>query len=259
MNDTTSSAGPVSNTEARVGATVGASSTESSAETNGGTASAIRVLIVDDQALLRRSLQIIINGEPDLEVVGEAGTGREAVDMARETRPDVILMDIRMPDGDGIEATAAITADPDLADTKVLILTTFELDEYVYSALRSGASGFLLKDGTPAQLTEAVRRVRNGETLFAPLILTRLVSHFVSTGHPTDETTTDISGLTPREIDVLTHLGHGQSNSEIAQSLFVSTNTVKTHVSNLLTKLGARDRAQLVIAAYESGLVSTRG
>jgi DNA-binding NarL/FixJ family response regulator len=203
---------------------------------------------------------VIIDSQPDFTVVAEAGTGSDTVAAAREHQPDVVLMDIRMPGGDGIHATQDITADPDLTNTRVLVLSMFELDEYVYGALRAGASGFLLKDGEPSQLIEAVRRVHTGEALFAPSILTRLVEHYI------DRTSRDASpadaaarkNLTRRETEVLTLVGRGLSNSEIADELTLSAHTVKTYIGNLLTKLHARDRAQLVIAAYESRLVTIR-
>lgn len=218
-----------------------------------GTSSRIRVLLADDQPLLRHSLGILIDDAEDLAVVGEAGTGREAVRAARELRPDVVLMDIRMPGGDGIAATRAITADPGLSATRVLVLTMFELDEYVYGALRAGASGFLLKDSRPAQLIDAIRRTRQGEDLFAPSVLTKLVEHYVATPH--SGTPRGLEVLTAREREVLSLVAHGLSNDEIAGTLVISIKTVKTHVGSLLAKLHARDRAQLVIAAYEAGLV----
>ncbi|EID52343.1 response regulator [Saccharomonospora xinjiangensis] len=215
---------------------------------------AISVLIVDDQPLLRHSLAILVEGSPDLEVVGEAATGREAVRLARKVVPDVILMDIRMTDGDGIEATRSITADPSLATCRVLVLSMFELDEYVYGALRAGAGGFLLKDAQPDQLVDAIRRTHAGESLFAPAILIRLVECYVN--RPAASPVRRLDALTERETEVLTLVGRGLSNDEIATALTISIKTVKTHIGNLLAKLRARDRAQLVIAAYESGLVS---
>ena len=212
----------------------------------------IRVLIADDQSLLRRSLAIIINEASDLTTVGEAATGNQAVDFARELVPDVILMDLRMPDGDGIEATRAITADPSLSTCRVLVLTMFELDEYVQNALRAGASGFLLKDTAPDQLLDAIRRTHSGESLFAPAILTRLIEHYVR--RPPRQAPR-LGTLTERETEVLGLVGQGLSNDEIATNLTVSIKTVKTHIGSLLSKLAARDRAQLVIAAYESGLL----
>ncbi|WP_308201137.1 response regulator transcription factor [Paractinoplanes maris] len=217
----------------------------------------VRVLLVDDQPLLRHSLAMIIEKEADLEVVGQAGDGAEAERQARATRPDVILMDVRMPHVDGLEATRRICADPALDGAKVLVLSMFELDEYVHDALRAGASGFLLKDAHPEELLAAVRRTHRGESLFAPSILTRLIDHFVSAPGPGRDRPT-LRGLTAREIDVLALVGAGLSNDEIAGALVVSVKTVKTHLTHLLAKLRARDRAQLVIAAYDAGLVRPR-
>ncbi|MFF1817525.1 response regulator [Kribbella sp. NPDC058245] len=211
---------------------------------------AVRVLVVDDQPLIRHSLRLVVDGAPDLAVVGEAGTGTTAVARAVELRPDVVLMDIRMPDGDGIEATRRITSE--LAATRVVVLSMFELDEYVHAALRAGASGFLLKDAEPDRLVDAVRRTHAGESLFAPSILTRLVEHYLGRSMP-QATAAD---LTEREAEVLTLIGRGLSNQEITQTLTISMGTAKTHIGNLLAKLHARDRAQLVIAAYERGLVT---
>jgi len=214
----------------------------------------VRVLVVDDQPLIRHSLRLIIDGAPDLAVAGEADTGEAAVARARATRPDVVLMDIRMPGGDGIDATRRIVADPALTGTRVLVLSMFELDEYVHGALRAGASGFLLKDADPGQLVDAIRRTHSGESLFAPRILTRLVEHYLDRAAP--RPATKPATLTVRETEVLTLVGRGLSNQEIASTLTISMGTVKTHIGNLLAKLHARDRAQLVIAAYEQGLVS---
>jgi len=215
-----------------------------------GQAMSIRVLVVDDQPLIRHSLRLIVDSAADLEVVGEAGTGTDAVARAVELRPDVVLMDIRMPGGDGIEATRRIAGE--LPATRVVVLSMFELDEYVHAALRAGASGFLLKDAEPDRLVEAVRRTHAGESLFAPSILTRLVEHYVGRSMP--KATSEL--LTDRESEVLTLIGRGLSNQEITQTLTISMGTVKTHIGNLLAKLQARDRAQLVIAAYEQGLVT---
>lgn len=214
----------------------------------------ITVLLVDDQPLLRHSLRIIVDGQPGLRVVAEAGNGAEAITAARRVHPDVVLMDIRMPGTDGIAATEAISGDPSLGATRILALTMFELDEYVYGALRAGASGFLLKDGTPAELTEAIRRVHGGEALFAAPILHRLIGAYMRTA-PTPLSPA-LNHITARERQVLRLVARGLSNAEIADVLFVSGNTVKTHVGNLLSKLHARDRAHLVIAAYEHRLVS---
>ncbi len=219
----------------------------------------ISVLLADDEPLMRQSLRLVIDSQPDLHVVGEASNGDEAVKGARSFAPQVIVMDIRMPGSDGIHATAAITADPALRGVRVLVLSMYELDEYVYGALRAGASGFLLKDTHPATLLDAIRRVHSGEALFAPSILTRLVKHFVSGSTPARQAAENsaIATLTPRETEVLSLVAIGLSNDEIAAELHVSGNTVKTHIGNLLAKLHARDRAQLVIAAYEHGVAST--
>ncbi|WP_275007247.1 response regulator [Promicromonospora iranensis] len=222
----------------------------------------VGVLVVDDQPLIRHSLRIVVDGAPGLSVVGEAGTGADAVRHAVRLRPDIVLMDIRMPGGDGIDATRRITEDPALGHTRVLVLSMFELDEYVHAALRAGASGFLLKDAEPARLVDAVRRTHAGESLFAPSILTRLVAHYVdrpavagTVPEPRQVRGPDV--LTEREREVLTQVGRGLSNDEIARALSISMGTVKSHMGSLLAKLHARDRAQLVIAAYEHGLVGT--
>jgi DNA-binding NarL/FixJ family response regulator len=217
----------------------------------------VRVLLVDDQPLLRHSLAMIIDNEPDLAVVGEADNGADGVACARATRPDVVLMDVRMPRVDGLEATRRICADPALAGARVVVLSMFELDEYVYAALRAGASGFLLKDVRPADLIDAIRRTHRGESLFAPAILTRLVSHFVAAPRP-ERKPAALRRLTEREVDVLTLIGGGLSNDEIAAALVISVKTVKTHITHLLAKLSARDRAQLVIVAFDAGLVRPR-
>jgi DNA-binding NarL/FixJ family response regulator len=217
----------------------------------------IRVLLVDDQPLLRHSLAMIINNEPDLTVVGDAGDGESAVAVARATRPDVILMDVRMPRLDGLEATRRICADPALSTARVLVLSMFELDEYVYEALHAGASGFLLKDARPEDLIEAVRRTHRGESLFAPSILTRLVAHYVAAPRA-DRPTSGLRRLTGREVEVLTLIGGGLSNDEIATALAISVKTVKTHITHLMAKIAARDRAQLVISAFNAGLVRPR-
>ena len=218
--------------------------------------SAVRVLLVDDQPLLRRSLAMIIDSAPDLTVVGQAGDGADALAVARRTRPDVVLMDVRMPRLDGLRATRQICAAPELAATRVVVLSMFELDEYVHEALHAGASGFLLKDARPEDLITAIRRTHEGESLFAPSILTRLVEHYVAV--PRAPRPPSPAPLTARETEVLTLIGRGLSNDEIAARLIISIKTVKTHVSHLLTKLAARDRAHLVIAAYDAGLVTPR-
>jgi DNA-binding NarL/FixJ family response regulator len=217
----------------------------------------IGVVIVDDQSLLRGGFRLLINSEPDMRVLGEAAEGSQAVELARRARPDVVLMDVRMPGTDGIEATRQITADPALAGVRVLILTTFDLDDYVYGALRAGASGFVLKDISPEDLLAAIRVVAAGEALLAPRVTRRLIAEFARQPQPhAPPAAASLDTLTSREKDVLRHVAQGQSNAEIAQALHVSPGTAKTHVSRLLTKLAARDRAQLVVIAYESGLVS---
>ncbi len=223
----------------------------------------IRVLLVDDQSLLRAGFRALLDSDPGLTVVGEAADGDEAVRVARETTPDVVLMDVQMPRVDGLAATARITADPALAGTKVVVLTTFELDEYVFGALRAGASGFLLKDIEPQELIDAVRLVHEGQALLAPRVTRRLIEAFVDSG-PADPApplpaVDGIDQLTAREREILALVGAGMSNHEIAAHLVLSPLTAKTHVSRVMTKLGARDRAQLVVAAYEAGLVTAGG
>lgn len=225
-----------------------------SVEPSGRQHSDIRVLVADDQQLLRHSLAILIDSTPGLAVVGQAATGDETVTLALERRPDVILMDIRMPDGDGIETTRRITGHAELRHSSVVVLSMFALDEYVSAALRAGARGFLLKDAHPDRLIDAIRRTHAGESLFAPSILTRFVTHYLD--RPGPPTGGRIGVLTVRETEVLSLVARGLSNDEIARSLTISVKTVKTHIGNLLTKLGARDRAQLVIAAYENGLAA---
>ncbi|MEJ3744460.1 response regulator transcription factor [Actinomycetes bacterium KLBMP 9797] len=216
----------------------------------------IRVLIADDQALLRGSFRVLVDLAPDLTTVAEAGTGAEAVALARDHRPDVVLMDVRMPEMDGIEATRRICGDPATAETRVLILTTFDLDEYVYAALRAGASGFLLKDTPPTDLLAAIRVVATGDGLLAPSVTRRLIAEFARRPEPARPLPRRLDGVTDREREVLTLVASGLSNGEIADRLTLSLATVKTHVSRLLSKLHARDRAQLVIVAYETGLVT---
>jgi DNA-binding NarL/FixJ family response regulator len=216
----------------------------------------VRVLLADDQALVRAGFRALLEAEDGLEVVAEAADGESAIAAAREHAPDVVLMDIRMPRLDGLEATAAITADPALAGTRVLVLTTFELDEYVFGALRAGASGFLLKDVEPADLLAAIRVVAAGEALLAPRVTRRLIEAFAArpaASLPADQRALD--ELTTREREVLGLVGAGLSNQEIAERLVVSPLTAKTRVSRLFMKLGVRDRAQLVVLAYETGLV----
>jgi len=214
----------------------------------------ISVVLVDDQALLRAGFRALIDVEADLEVVGEAGDGEAALDLIRTVRPDVVLMDVRMPKLDGIEATRRITEDADLADVRVVILTTFELDEYVFDALRNGAAGFLLKDTEPADLLAAIRVVADGDALMSPSITRRLIAEFASRSRPS-EAPTILVVLTEREREIVALVGEGLSNGEIADRLVVSPATAKTHVSRAMTKLGVRDRAQLVVLAYETGLV----
>jgi DNA-binding NarL/FixJ family response regulator len=216
-----------------------------------------RVLLADDHALIRESFRALLEAEPGLQPVGEAGTGAEAVRLARHHRPDVVLMDVRMPEMDGIEATRRICAAPETASVRVLILTTFDLDEYVYAALRAGASGFLVKDATAADLVTAIRVVAAGEALLAPRVTRRLIAAFARPGGPTAPV--GLPGVTEREREVLTLIARGRSNTEISQDLHVTLGTVKTHVGRLLSKLDARDRAQLVVAAYEAGLVTPGG
>jgi DNA-binding NarL/FixJ family response regulator len=213
------------------------------------------VAVADDQALVRGSFRLLVDTAPDLTVVGEAGTGAEAVAVALRERPDVVLMDIRMPDVNGIEATRRITGSDEGADVRVLILTTFDLDEYVYAALRAGASGFLLKDTPPADLLTAIRVIAAGDALIAPSVTRRLIGEFASRPEPGKAPSRGLEGVTDREREVLTLIARGLSNNEIAAALHVSLATAKTHIGRLLAKLNARDRAQLVIVAYETGLV----
>ncbi|MFV2175642.1 response regulator [Actinomadura sp. LOL_016] len=214
----------------------------------------IRVAIVDDQALVRGGFAMILQIHDDIEVVAEAGTGTEAIEAARRHRPDVILMDIRMPDMDGLEATERILAESDWT-VRVLILTTFDPDEYVYRAMHAGASGFVLKDIPPDQLATAVRTVADGGALLAPSITRRLIGRFARRLSVNTAVAERLERLTDREREVMAAVARGSSNSEIAKQLFIGPATVKTHVSGILTKLGLRDRAQIVIFAYESGLV----
>ena len=214
----------------------------------------IRILIADDQSLVRTGFRMILDAEPDLDVVGEAVDGREAVDKAKAAKPDVILMDIRMPELDGIEATRRIIADAGEEAPKILMLTTFDLNEYVYEALRAGASGFLLKDVPPEQLVAGIRVVAEGEALLAPSITRRLIQEFASAAPTPAEPPRGLDELTARELEVFKLLARGLSNAEIAEELVVSETTVKTHVARLLMKLGLRDRVQAVVLAYESGI-----
>ena len=215
-----------------------------------------RVLVVDDQALLRTAFSSLIDAEDDLEVVGEAADGRQAVQIAARLRPDVVVMDVRMPVMDGIEATRQITAGQGAGVPRVLILTTFDLDEYVFEALRAGASGFALKSRPLEELLSAIRTVAAGEALLAPSVTRRLIAHFAHRASAPPRTTPGLAELTEREREVLALVARGLSNAELAGTLHVSLPTAKTHVSRILTKLGARDRTQLVILAYESGVVT---
>ena len=216
----------------------------------------IRILIVDDQALLRAGFRMILGGEPDFEVVGEAEDGARAVEAAARLAPDVVLMDIRMPALDGLEATRRLVAGRADGETpRVIILTTFDLDEYVYEALRAGASGFLLKDTPPEQLIGAIRVVAAGDALIAPSITRRLIAEFAARPSRPPAPPPGLADLTPRELDVLRLVARGRSNAEIADELVVSGTTVKSHVARVLMKLGVRDRVQAVVLAYESGLV----
>ncbi|MDP4501375.1 response regulator transcription factor [Nonomuraea sp. NBC_00507] len=219
----------------------------------------IKVLIADDQVLLRGSLRLLLESAPDIEVVGEAGTGGEVLELVPSCHPDVILMDVQMPGMDGIEATRRVCASPE-SRVRVLVLTTFDMDEYVYGALRAGASGFILKDTLPADLLAAIRVVAGGDALISPAVTRRLIAEFAGRPEPLTVPARNraLAGVTDREREVLLHVARGLSNTEIARHLQVSLATVKTHIGSLLAKLGARDRAQLVIVAYEAGLVEAR-
>jgi DNA-binding NarL/FixJ family response regulator len=214
----------------------------------------VRVLIADDQALVRSGFRMILEARDDLEVVGEAENGAQAIELARELEPDVVLMDVRMPVMDGVEATRLLLESG--AGARVIILTTFDLDEYVFEALRAGASGFLLKDVQPAQLVEAIRVVASGEALLAPSITRRLLDRFAATfDASSSKSPPELDSLTPRELEILRLVAGGLSNAEIAAQLFLSETTVKTHVSSVLRKLHLRDRVQAVVLAYQAGLV----
>jgi DNA-binding NarL/FixJ family response regulator len=216
----------------------------------------ISVVLADDQQLIRAGFSALLSNEPDIEVVGEAATGREAVDLVNRLHPQLVLMDIRMPDGDGIWATEQIVADPANADTHIVIVTTFELDDYIVNAIRAGASGFLVKDTEPVELIRAVRVVAQGDALLSPGV-TRTLLERVAGGLSAVVDTSTLDVLTDREREVLALVGHGLTNEEIAARLFLSPLTAKTHVSRIMQKLGARDRVQLVVTAYETGLVRT--
>ncbi|RFS82024.1 DNA-binding response regulator [Actinomadura spongiicola] len=217
----------------------------------------IRVLLADDQVLIRSGIRSLLDSEDDIEVVAEAADGRQAIALAVEHRPDIALVDIQMPVLDGIEATRQIVADPRLADVRVVILTNYGLDEYIFRALRAGASGFLLKDTHPAELIQALRVAERGDALLSPAVTRRLISEFVA--RPPDVlSAVGMESLTNREREVVALVAHGLNNDEIAETMVLSPTTAKTHVSRAMTKLGARDRAQLVVFAYQSGLVSPR-
>jgi DNA-binding NarL/FixJ family response regulator len=215
-----------------------------------------RVVLVDDQSLLRAGLRALLDAEDDLEVVGEAGDGEDAIALVRNERPDVVLMDIRMPGMDGLEATRRIAADPDLSGVKVVVLTTFEIDEYVFEALRAGAAGFLLKEAEPGDIVQAVRVVSSGDALLAPSVTRRVVETFALSAAPSAPAIGGLDELTEREAEIVALVGTGLSNGEIAERLVISPATARTHVSRAMLKLGARDRAQLVVFAYEAGLVT---
>jgi DNA-binding NarL/FixJ family response regulator len=217
----------------------------------------IRVVIADDQGMVRSGFSVLLNAQPDIEVIAEAVNGKEAIERAADLRPDVILMDVRMPVLDGLQATREITAMPD--PPKILVLTTFDLDDYVYEALRSGASGFLLKDASADELANAVRLIAAGDALLAPGVTRRLIAEFARMGGPRSPGRKQLDGLTERESEVLALVARGMSNGEIADHLVVADQTIKTHVSRVLMKLGLRDRTQMVVLAYESGLVHPGG
>jgi RNA polymerase sigma factor (sigma-70 family) len=216
----------------------------------------VRVLLVDDQALIRAGFRMILSAEEGIEVVGECADGTQAIDSVKRLKPDVVLMDIRMPEMDGIEATRRITQSNGEPPIRVLMLTTFDLDEYVYDALRAGASGFLLKDVPADQLVDGIRLVAAGDALLAPSVTRRLIEEFSKAPRSRQETPAALDDLTPREAEVFALIARGMSNQEIAEELVVSETTVKTHVARVLMKLGVRDRVQAVVLAYESGLVA---
>ena len=218
----------------------------------------IRVVLADDQHVVRAGFKVLLDAEPDIEVIGEAGDGAAAVEIVRETIPDVVLMDIRMPGVDGLEATRRIVGDERMKGVRVLILTTFELDEYVMEALRAGASGFLVKHTEPAELLRAIRVVKAGDALLSPSVTRRLIAEFTTRPARADATPAAMSLLTEREREVVTLVAEGLSNDEIATELYMSPATARTHVSRAMVKLNARDRAQLVVLAYQSGLVLPR-
>jgi DNA-binding NarL/FixJ family response regulator len=219
----------------------------------------IRVALVDDQALVRAGLRSLVEQEDDLAVVGEAADGAEGIEVARRERPDVVLMDIRMPVLDGLEATRRIASDPALEGVRVLVLTTFELDEYVFESLRAGAGGFVVKDAEPAEMLRAIRVVAAGDALLSPSVTRRIVEAFAARPAPAGPPVTALEELTEREREVVALVGNGLSNDEIAEKLVISAATARTHVSRSMIKVAARDRAQLVVFAYESGLVVPQG
>ncbi|KAA5837916.1 response regulator transcription factor [Saccharopolyspora hirsuta] len=221
----------------------------------------IKVLVVDDQAMVRAGFAALLDAQPDVEVVGEADNGARAIEISHERQPDVVVMDVRMPVLNGIDTTRQLMNPPDAAAhvPRVLMLTTFDIDDYVYEAIRAGASGFLLKDALPADLVSAVRVVASGEALLAPTVTRRMIEHFARSTPPRRTSAPRLSGLTDREREVLVLVAQGLSNSEIAASLFIAEQTVKSHVSRIIGKLGIRDRVQAVIVAYECGLVSAAG
>jgi DNA-binding NarL/FixJ family response regulator len=218
----------------------------------------IRIVLADDQALLRAGLRVLLDAEDDLEVVGEAEDGAEAIAAVRGLRPDVVVMDIRMPDLDGLAATREIVADPELAGVHIVVLTTFDLDEYVFEAIRAGATGFLLKDAEPTELLRAIRLAAAGEALMAPTVTRRLIAEFAARPEHRTVDSTALRELTDREREVVALVAGGLSNEEIAAELYISPATARTHVSRAMIKLNARDRAQLVVFAYESGLIRAR-
>jgi DNA-binding NarL/FixJ family response regulator len=215
----------------------------------------IQVLIADDQALVRGGFRMILEARPDIAVIGEAANGREAIEQTRLRKPDVVLMDVRMPGMDGIEATRQLLAGPATAPARILVLTTFDLDEYVYEAMKAGASGFILKNTPPDQLADAIRTIAAGEALLAPSVTRRLIEEFVSRPRTDSAGPAEVAELTPREREVLTLIASGLSNSEIAARLVLSQATVRTHVNRILSKLALRDRTQAAVLAYETGLV----
>jgi DNA-binding NarL/FixJ family response regulator len=214
----------------------------------------IRVVLVDDQALVRAGFGALLDAREDIEVVGQADDGQRAIDLARELRPNIVLMDVRMPGLDGLEATRRIAADPDLAEVRVVMLTTFELDEYLFEALRVGASGFLLKDIEPTDLVAAIRIVAAGDSLISPSMTRRLIEEFAARSK-NPRSSADLDRLTDREREVLAEVAAGLTNEQIAQRLFISPATARTHIGRMISKLGVRDRTQLVVLAYETGLV----